>query len=212
MLITLTLVVLLGLAWRFASRRYSLPCPSWLARMVELENPLARKFNAENIVRGLGLEPGMKVLDAGCGPGRVTIPLARAVGERGEVVAVDVQPEMLARAEAKARAAGAANISFLLIDLGVGKLQNYQFDRAVLVTVLGEIPDRDAALRGIYRALRPGGIFSITETIFDPHYQRIDVVRELVSSAGFEEKTLADNRIGFTLIVEKPREHQEREK
>ena len=60
-----------GLGWRRFSRRRFVPCPAWLAWMVELENPLARENRAACIVARLGLEPGMKVLDAGCGPGRL---------------------------------------------------------------------------------------------------------------------------------------------
>jgi len=42
----------------------------------------------------LELEPGMAVLDAGCGPGRLAIPIARQVGPQGEVVAMDIQAGM----------------------------------------------------------------------------------------------------------------------
>jgi ubiquinone/menaquinone biosynthesis C-methylase UbiE len=204
MLITLTLLVLFGLGWRYASQRFSLPCPSWLGWLVELENPVARKFNARNIIAGLDVRPGMKVLDAGCGPGRVTVPLARAVGPHGDILAADIQPEMLDRAKEKARAAGVSNVRFVQLGLGEGKLENEQFDRTVLVTVLGEIPDRQAALREIYRALKPGGILSITETVFDPHYQRKGIVRELVKKIGFKERSLTGNRVGFTLNLERP--------
>ena len=55
------------------------------------------------------------------------------------------------------------------------------FDRALLVTVLGEIPDRDAALRAIFDALKPGGILSITEILRDPHYQRRTTVLRLAA-------------------------------
>ena len=204
MLITLTLLGLVGLAWRYASRRYSLPCPSWLGWMVELENPIARKFSARNIIAGLGIQPGMKVLDAGCGPGRVAVPLAGAVGPQGEVVAADIQAEMLDRARAKAQGAGASNIRFVQLGLGEGKLENDQFDRAVLVTVLGEIPDQHAALREIFWALKPGGVLSITETIFDPHYQRKAAVQEIATGVGFREKSLVGNRVGYMLNLEKP--------
>jgi ubiquinone/menaquinone biosynthesis C-methylase UbiE len=172
--------------------------------MVETENPIARQFNAMNIVRRLELQPGMKVLDAGCGPGRVAVPLAKAVGPRGEVVAADIQPEMLDRAKEKARAASTSNITFAQLGLGEGKLPGSYFDRAVLVTVLGEIPDRHAALREIFCALKPGGVLSITETIFDPHYQRKAVVQELVSKAGFKEKCFSGNRVGYMLNLEMP--------
>ncbi len=84
----------------------------------------------------------MRVLDAGCGPGRVSIPLAKALGPSGEVVAVDMQSEMLRRAKERAERAGVSNIRFQKLALGDGKLGEALFDCAVLVTVLGEIPDR----------------------------------------------------------------------
>ena len=85
----------------------------------------------------------MAVLDAGCGPGRLAIPIARHVGPRGEAVAMDIQAGMLQRAREKAEAAKLANIRFLEGGLGEDKLGRNRFDRAVLVTVLGEIPDRE---------------------------------------------------------------------
>jgi ubiquinone/menaquinone biosynthesis C-methylase UbiE len=115
---------------------------------------------------------------------------------------------MLRRTETRARAAGLTNITFLRLKLGEGTLGNDLFDRAVLVTVLGEIPDRRAALREIYGALKPGGILSITETIFDPHYRRRSAVLELVRAAGFIEKSFTGNLVGFTVNLERPGDSQ----
>src|SRR5690348_11392656 len=95
LLLAATAAVVIVVGWRLASRRASLPCPSWLAFLVELDNPLFRNNRASAILGGLGLAPGMRALDAGCGPGRLTIPMAQAVGSEGRVVAVDVQAEML---------------------------------------------------------------------------------------------------------------------
>ena len=138
----LGLVVLVGfvaIIWRVASRRRSAPCPVWLSWLVELDNPFTKTNRAAVIVERLDLQPGMSVLDGGCGPGRLAIPTARQVGPQGEVVAMDIQAGMLQRAKEKARAANLTNIRFLEAGLGEGKLARNQFDRSLLVTVLGEI-------------------------------------------------------------------------
>ena len=154
--ILLGLIGLIGLVaviWRVGSRRRSVPCPVWLRWLVELDNPFTKTNQAAVIVERLELEPGMAVLDAGCGPGRLAIPIARQVGPQGEVVAMDIQAGMLQRAREKAAAANLANIRFLEGGLGGGKLGRNRFDRSVLVTVLGEVPDREAALAEIFDAL-----------------------------------------------------------
>ena len=95
------LIAVVAIIWRVASRGRSVPCPAWLGWMVELDNPFTKTNRAAVIVERLDLRPGMAVLDAGCGPGRVAIPLARQVGQQGEVVAMDMQAGMLQRARKK---------------------------------------------------------------------------------------------------------------
>jgi 2-polyprenyl-3-methyl-5-hydroxy-6-metoxy-1,4-benzoquinol methylase len=198
------LILLVAVIWRFASRRHSLPCPVWLRWLVELDNPFTETNRSSIIVQHLDLQPGMTILDVGCGPGRLTVPVARLVGQQGEVVAIDIQPGMLRRAQEKAQLENLTNIRFLHVGAGEGKIKHSQFDRALLVTVLGEIPDRIAALKEIFDALKPGGILSVTEIIFDPHFQSRGTVLRLAGSVGFREKMLFGNRIAFTLNLEKP--------
>lgn len=197
------LVLLLGLVWRAGSRRTSLPCPDWLAWLVELDNPLAKSNNARTIVSRLDLHSGMRVLDVGCGPGRLTIPVAQEVSPQGEVVAIDIQPGMLRRAREKAQEAGLTNIQFIQLSVGEGNLTIDQFDRVLLVTVLGEIPDRQNALKEIYAALKPSGLLSITAIIFDPHYQSHRAIIRLAGPAGFREKDFFGNRLAFTVNLVK---------
>lgn len=167
--------------WRFASRRHTVPCPVWLRWLVELDNPFTKTSQAAVIVDHLNIQPGMVVVDFGCGPGRVTVPVAKQVGDEGRVVAVDIQ-------------AGA----------GEGKLGHCRFDRALLVSVLGEIPDRKGALKEIFEALKSGGILAVTETIFDPHYQSRKTVTQLAAEVGFQEYSFFGNRMAYTLNLEKP--------
>jgi len=197
-------VVAVSVIWRLASQRHSLPCPAWLSWLVELDNPFARTNRAAVIVEHLAIEAGMSVVDVGCGPGRLTIPVARQVGEGGTVVALDIQAGMLERARHKAQQAGLNNIEFIQAGIGEGKLPLGQFDRALLVTVLGEIPEQQPALQEIFSALKPGGILSVTEIIFDPHFQRRSSVTKLATEAGFQEQAFFGNRVAYTLNFVKP--------
>lgn len=197
------LIILITVTWRFASRRHTLPCPVWLRWLVELDNPFTKTNRAAVIIEHLDLHAGMTVLDAGCGPGRLTIPLARRVGKEGKVVALDIQSGMLKRAQEKARNADLTNIQFVEAGLGQGKLGSNLFDRALLITVLGEIPNQKAALKEIYGALKPGGILSVTEIIFDPHFQSRKTVVKIAEAVGFKEYRFFGNRIAFTVNFEK---------
>jgi ubiquinone/menaquinone biosynthesis C-methylase UbiE len=190
--------------WRVGSRRFELPCPAWLRWMVELDNPFTKTCRAQTIIEHLELEPGMFVLDAGCGPGRLTIPIAKRVGEHGRVMAMDIQVGMLARTKQKALAEFLSNIEFLHAGLGQGLLGSNRFDAVLLVTVLGEIPDRLKALREVAVALKPGGMLSVTETVFDPHFQRRGTVSSLVGETGLVPAKTFGNKLSFTMHFIKP--------
>jgi len=205
--IILAVVCIIGLVfafWHVGSRRFQLPCPVWLRWMVEMDNPFTKTCRAQTIIEHLGLESGMAVLDAGCGPGRLTIPIAGRVGDHGCVVAMDIQEGMLARTKQKALAEALSNIDFLHAGLGQGTLGSNRFDATVLVTVLGEIPNRAKALKEIYGALKPAGILSVTETVFDPHFQRRGTVSRLAGEAGLVPVESFGNRMSFTMNFQKP--------
>jgi ubiquinone/menaquinone biosynthesis C-methylase UbiE len=198
------LVVGVAAAGWIVSRRPGRPCPARLSWLVELDNPIFRNNRASTVIEALQLTPGMRVLDVGCGPGRFTIPLSIAVGPSGQVTALDVQNEMLTRVQEKARQRGLENIVYLNVAADSGALQSEQFDRSVLATVLGEIPQKLAALQEIYRALKPHGILAITELIADPHFQSQGRVRALAHQAGFRELRTTGTRFSYTMYLERP--------
>ncbi len=195
------------IAWRLVSQLKPLPCPAWMSWL--LENPFTRGvMDAPLLVQRAGLKPGMHVLDAGCGAGRVTVEAAERVGETGEVVALDIQPAMLEKARARSKQAGLDNVRFMLSALGEKMLPENRFDRALLVTVLGEIPDRKAGLEEIAASLKPGGILSITEMLPDPHYQTIQSIRRLAHAAGLVESRVFGNKMIYTVNFRKPVPHK----
>ena len=198
------IVVIIAVIWRFSSNRTSIPCPAWLGWLVELDNPILRNNSAREIISHLELRPGLKVLDFGCGPGRLTIPIAKQIGLSGTVTAFDTQPAMLERVRVKADLENLGNIEFVHGAAGEGKLGNNQYDRVLLVTVLGEIPDKKIFAKEIIDSLKSGGLLSVTETIADPHFQSRKNVTDVIKEAGFTEKGFFGNKISFTMIFEKP--------
>jgi ubiquinone/menaquinone biosynthesis C-methylase UbiE len=180
-----------------------MPCPYYLSFL--LDNPfMNRVAGSQLLLDRAKVMPGMRVLDVGCGPGRITLPAARRVGPDGEVTALDIQPAMLQRVQSKLDAQNVTNVYLLHAGAGEGKTDPESYDRAFLVTVLGEIPDKVAALREIYQALKPGGILSITEVLPDPDFQTPASIRQLAQQTGFE----VDGKMGgfpaFTMNLVKP--------
>jgi len=178
-------VVGLAIAGLLRQRRQPIPTPPRLTFL--FENPLVEAFaGPELLVERLGLAPGMRVLDAGCGPGRLTIPVARAVELSGEILALDSQRAMLELLQHRLEAESITNVRTLEAGLGEGALPREAFDRVLLAFVLGEVRDREAAARELYAALKLGGILSVTEIFGDPDYRRPASVRHEVEPAGFE--------------------------
>jgi SAM-dependent methyltransferase len=204
-LIGLVVVVIgVSLVWRRASRNDQIPCPTSFAWLVD--SPLADLVSGtQTTLDRIGIEPGMRLLDVGCGPGRLSIPAAGRVGPDGMVTAFDVQPGMIALLEKKAAQKGIGNITTRLGDIAAERdLPPDHFDRAWLVTVLGEIPDREAALRTLLRAIRPGGTLTIVETIRDPHFQRRETVERLCREAGFVPGQVWGSGWDYTQNFSKP--------
>ena len=109
---------------------------------------------------------GSRVLDVAAGTGEQTLMAARRVGPAGVVLAVDISPEMLARAAEAAHAAGLSNVGPRVMDAQALDLQPDSFDAAICRSGLMLMADPIAALVGIRRALRPGG--KLAALVFGP--------------------------------------------
>jgi len=183
---------------RIVSRHHSTACPAW--RGVLLENPYMEAVAGSRVIlERAQIQIGTEVLDVGAGPGRLTIPAAQRVTTLARVVALDIQPSMIARLQSRIAAKQIENVDVILGGAGEGLLPHNRFDCALLVTVLGEIPDQVSALREIHDALKPEGILSVTEVIPDPHYQSRCRVQRLASAAGFQHVDSFGRWYGFTL-------------
>ena len=193
-------LVLLRLVSKFHERG---PCPYAVAWLVD--NPYRRRQVGPLLAR-IGIRPGERVLELGPGPGAFTIPAAQQTEPGGSLVAVDIQPAMIAAVERRVRQAGLTNVETRVASAHELPLDDDSTDRAFLVTVLGEIPDRQRALAELHRVLKPGGILSITEQFMDPDYPLAATVIRWAAEAGFELAERHGNWWTYTLNFRKQAE------
>ena len=117
------------------------------------------------------LASGMRVLDAGCGPGTVTAGLARAVAP-SEVVGLDAAPEVLEHARAHAREERVENVSFVVGDVYQLEFADSEFDVVYANQLLQHLADPVHALREMRRVLKPGGLLAVRDADYatmSPH-------------------------------------------
>ncbi|MCC5888202.1 MAG: class I SAM-dependent methyltransferase [Gammaproteobacteria bacterium] len=150
-----------------------------------LRNPLRRMIlSPAELLRRLDVRPDDRVLELGPGPGYFSVDVARAL-PRGALLLVDLQPDMLAKAQARLTRAGQHNVSYHVADARALPLAEGCIDVAFLVAVLGEVPDQAAALSELFRVIRPGGRLNLTEQPGDPDFIPRDVITAMAEAAGF---------------------------
>jgi ubiquinone/menaquinone biosynthesis C-methylase UbiE len=115
------------------------------------------------MLASLGAKPGQTVCDMGCGNGFYTIKLAKLVGEKGKVLAVDIQPEMLQMLEEVAKKEKVENIEPILGDLHDPKLPKGKVDLILCVDVYHEFSHPEQMLAAMRESLAPGGLLVLVE-------------------------------------------------
>ncbi len=201
---TLAIALLGGvIAWRYASRRWQLPCPAIFGGILESR---IREWAAPTplILERMGLRPGMKTLEVGPGVGYLTVPVARRLGEAGWLVALEIQAQMARQVRERVVEAGLENVEVREGDVTATPLEPAEYDLAFLVTVLGEIPDRDLAIARLREAIRPGGTLSFTEIFGDPHYQFYSDLERRCLAAGLRPAAHHGNWLSYTANFRRP--------
>ena len=121
--------------------------------------PLALENSHPTLLRVL--EPGMSVLDVGCGPGILTVEIARRV-DPAAVVGMDTNPEMIRAAEAASPPGTIPNLIFYTSDIRESDWQG-EFDLVNAARTLQWIPEPAVALRRMARAAVPGGLVVVLD-------------------------------------------------
>jgi ubiquinone/menaquinone biosynthesis C-methylase UbiE len=172
------------------------PCPAALSGLVD--NPIRHRAIPRLLDR-VGIRPGERVLELGPGPGAFTVEAARRTGPQGRLIAVDIQPRMIAQVEARVRRAGLTNVEAHVASAHNLPLPDASVDRAFLITVLQEIPDPNRALAELHRVLTPDGMLSIGEAFPDPDYPFSWETIRRVEAAGFRLAERHGNFWEYTL-------------
>ena len=143
------------------------------------------------------LADGMRLLDVGCGPGTLTVDLARHVGPAGHVVGVDVSTSVIQEATAHATAEGIGNVRFQAGDFRAGDLPEGTFDVVHAHQVLQHLRDPVGALAAMGRLARPGGIVAARDSdypsfLWTPADPRLDRWREIYMAVSDRNGTAGD--------------------
>jgi ubiquinone/menaquinone biosynthesis C-methylase UbiE len=169
-------------------------CPYGQRFFVEAPHPLITRDRLRQILEP---ESGERVLEIGPGTGYYTLDLAEWVGPDGAVEIFDIQQEMLDHTMERARERGISNVRPTRGDARSLPYEDDSFDAAILITVLGEIPDQDGALRELNRVLKPGGRLIVGELFGDPHMVTLGALRRRAEAASLVFERHVGPQLGY---------------
>lgn len=183
-----------AVAWALRARRHPSALPYGQRFFLDLPRPFMGRQMLRDI---LAPAPGERMLEVGPGTGYYSLPVARWIAPGGQLAALDLQPSMLAELMRRADSEGAANIEPTRGDAQTLPFPDAMFDAAFLVATLGEIPDKNRALRELRRVLKPGGRLVVGEGQPDPHMVQSDDLVEHAEAAGLRFEKQHGGRLGY---------------
>ena len=175
--------ILAVVAWKLTQawqRQHPIPLPFSMRWMLFIP----RGHSPQHLKKILEPQPGERILEIGPGIGIHALPVAAALLPGGVLDVLDIQQEMLDDLKQRAEKQGIQNIIATQGDAQALPFPDRTFDAAYMVTALGEIPGRAAALGEVRRVLQPAGRLVIAEAMVDPDYISLSALEEEVKNAG----------------------------
>lgn len=168
----------------------------WLIRATR-----EREERCSMVLANLGLKPNMTVCDMGCGNGFYSISTAKLLGEKGHVLAVDIQPQMLVLLRERMESEGVNNITPILGSVDDPRLPENSVDLFLMVDVYHEFSYPEQMLEKIYRALKPDGLMVLVE--FRAEDPKVPIKPEHKMSLEQIEKEMTANNFEFVKSFDK---------
>lgn len=160
-----------------------------------------------------GVRKGQRVLDLAGGTGDLAARLARLAGPEGEVVLADINAAMLAHGRARLLDQGiAGNLRFVQANAECLPFPDNHFDCITIAFGLRNVTDKDAALRSMYRVLKPGGRLLILE-FSKPRLPGLAPIYDLYSFKllPLMGKLIANDAESYQYLAESIRMHPDQE-
>ena len=129
-----------------------------------LERPeRVKEERTDKLLKALPIKPGMTVVDLGAGSGYFSFPMAKRVGPKGKVLAVDIQKEMLTIIRSRMKEQKVTNIEPIMGTIQDPKLPAGKVDLILMVDVYHEFSHPFEMTEAMVRSLRPGGLLVFVE-------------------------------------------------
>ena len=169
-------------------------CPYGQRFWVEAPHPIITRERLRSVLRP---QPGERLLEVGVGTGYYSHEMAAWVGSDGRLELFDLQQEFLDHVMRGAAERDLGNLVPTQGDATALPYEDDSVDAVVLTAVLGEIPDRAAALAEIRRVLKPGGRLVVGELFGDPHFTTRASLERLGADAGLQLEERSGNWFGY---------------
>ncbi len=157
---------------------------NWNGNTYSAANGIQRSVGAR-LIESAGIYPDMKILDAGCGSGELTLILAEMAPD-GHVTAVDLSASMTEKAEKAASDAGVNNCTFLVGSINDLAFDN-EFDLVFSNSVLHWVTEISDGVSRFYRALVPGGLLAVQFPLLSPQHPMIRYANRAIRELGLEK-------------------------
>lgn len=172
-------------------------CPYQMAWT--LDNWVRRFLQNPYKIIGKYIKEGQVVMDLGCGPGFFSLAMAKLVGEKGRVISVDIQDEMLQIVKSKSELEGLSSRIVLHKaqpeKLGISEMVDF----ALAFYMVHEVPDKKSFLSEVASHLKPDGRFLIVEPKFHVSKSNFNSTLEIARSVGLEQ--VSEPRFSFDRAV-----------